>query len=84
MQQNSEPRATIREATFAASESIVLKSATGRVAAEPVGIYPPGIALVMPGEVFAQDAIDYLLTEEENGGELFGVRNGCVFVSKGY
>jgi len=84
MQQHSEPRATIREATFAASESIVLKSATGRVAAEPVGIYPPGIALVMPGEVFAQDAIDYLLTEEENGGELFGVRNGCVFVSKGY
>lgn len=82
--ETNEQHATIREATFAVSESISLLCAAGRVAAEPIGIYPPGIALVMPGEVISQHAIDYLLKEEINGGELFGIRSGFVFVSKGY
>ncbi|MPM99108.1 Arginine decarboxylase [bioreactor metagenome] len=81
---DNEQRCTIREATFAAMELIALEGAAGRVAAEPIGIYPPGIALVMPGERISKDAIEYLNEEEKNGGELFGVRNGSVFVSKEY
>lgn len=83
MQQDNEQRMTIREATFAATELVALTNAAGYVAAEPIGIYPPGIALVMPGEVIAKDAIDYLIEEEKNGGELFGIRSGSVFASKG-
>ncbi len=76
----NEQRMGIREATFAKTQTLPLDEAKGRVAAEPIGIYPPGIALVMPGEVIDQRAIDYLTTQELGGGTLFGVRDGKVFV----
>ena len=73
-------RMGIRAATFAKTQTLLLSHALGRVAAEPIGLYPPGIALVMPGEVIEQRAIDYLFSQERDGGTLFGVRNGEVFV----
>ena len=76
----NQQRMGIREATFSRTETIALKQANDRVAAEAIGIYPPGIALVMPGEVIDQRAIDYLLTQESGGGALFGVYDGRVFV----
>jgi len=72
----------IREATFAKTRTIPLEHAESRVAAEPIGIYPPGIALVMPGEVIDRRAIDYLLMQEQQGGALFGVYDGSVFVAE--
>ena len=75
-------RASIREATFAPSEQIPLKQAKGRTASEPVGVYPPGLALVMPGEAFDNRAVTYLIKQAQIGGELFGVRDGNVFVMK--
>ncbi|MCV7227984.1 aminotransferase class I/II-fold pyridoxal phosphate-dependent enzyme [Mycolicibacterium komossense] len=41
---------TPREAYFAAAESVPLTRASGRIAAEAITPYPPGIPLVMPGE----------------------------------
>ena len=76
-------RAGIREATFSASEWIPLNAAIGRVASEPIGIYPPGIAIIMPGEQIERRAIDYLFAQEQSGAALFGVRQGNVFVMKG-
>jgi arginine/lysine/ornithine decarboxylase len=75
-------RTGIRKATFAASELIPLRAAQGRVASEPIGIYPPGIAVVMPGEKINRRAIDYLNAQERSGAALFGVRQGYVFVLK--
>ena len=75
-------RASIREAAFAETEEIPLRQALGRIASEPVGLYPPGLALVMPGETFDGRAIDYLLDQTQSGGQLFGVREGRVFVKK--
>jgi arginine/lysine/ornithine decarboxylase len=71
---------SIREATFAQTQTLPLKQAEGRIAAEPVGIYPPGIALVMPGEIIDRRAIEYLLAQERGGGALFGVYGGSIFV----
>ena len=76
----NEQRMRIREATFAQTLTMPLRQAKGRVAAEPIGIYPPGIALVMPGEVVDQRAIDYLLAQESGGSALFGVYDGSIFV----
>ena len=78
----NEERMRIREATFAQTQTLPLRQAEGRVAAEPIGIYPPGIALVMPGEVVDRRAIDYLLAQERGGGALFGVYEGSVFVAE--
>ena len=76
----NEQRMSIREATFAQTQTLPLKQSEGRIAAEPVGIYPPGIALVMPGEVVDRRAIEYLLAQERGGGALFGVYEGSIFV----
>lgn len=77
---SNEQRMGIREATFAKTQTIPLCEAEGHVAAEPIGLYPPGIALVMPGEVIDRRAMDYLAAQERAGGTLFGVRDGEVFV----
>ena len=69
----------LREAVFAPLEEIPLLGAQGRIASEPVGIYPPGIARIMPGERIEKQAITELCAQEQNGGELFGVYNGNIF-----
>ncbi|BBY27520.1 aminotransferase class I/II-fold pyridoxal phosphate-dependent enzyme [Mycolicibacterium sediminis] len=48
---------TPREAFFAPEVAVSLSEASGRVAAEAVTPYPPGIPLVMPGERFDDDVI---------------------------
>jgi len=76
----NEQRMSIRKATFARTQTLPLAKAQGCIAAEPIGIYPPGIALVMPGEMIDRRAIDYLLAQEQEGGALFGIYEGSVFV----
>lgn len=56
-----------RDAFFGAVEMIPLVAAAGRVAAEQITPYPPGIPVVVPGEVFDGAVIDYLRTGHAAG-----------------
>jgi lysine decarboxylase len=47
-----------RDAALAEQTVVDLKSATGRTCAEMVMFYPPGIPLLMPGEVVSRETID--------------------------
>jgi arginine decarboxylase len=49
-----------REAFFGAVEDVPTSEAIGRVAAEQITPYPPGIPVVLPGEVINQAVVDYL------------------------
>jgi arginine decarboxylase len=49
-----------RDAFFAASEAIAVKDAAGRVSAEMVAPYPPGIPVVAPGEEVSDELVAYL------------------------
>lgn len=72
---------SLREAMLGPVESLPLLGAAGRVAAGSVGVYPPGIATLVPGERIEEAAVDYLLRQEALGFSLFGVeggRIGCV------
>lgn len=51
---------TPRQAYFAAEESVPLARASGRISAEAITPYPPGIPLVMPGERLSGDVIELL------------------------
>ncbi|HHV78994.1 MAG TPA: aminotransferase class I/II-fold pyridoxal phosphate-dependent enzyme [Firmicutes bacterium] len=53
-------RMTPREAFFAPSERMPLEKAVGRVSAETVTCYPPGIPILYPGEVISDTEADYL------------------------
>ncbi len=49
-----------REAFFAAHETVPAADAAGRVAAELVAPYPPGIPAIVPGEVLTAQVLDAL------------------------
>lgn len=51
---------TPREAYLRPTETVSAAEAVGRVAADMLAAYPPGIPNVVPGEVITQEAVDYL------------------------
>ncbi|CAN5546217.1 arginine decarboxylase [soil metagenome] len=58
---------TPREAFFATGESVPITAASGRVAAEAITPYPPGIPLVMPGELLSDDMLGLLTALRQAG-----------------
>lgn len=62
-----EPALTPREAFFARDETTPLARASGRIAAEAITPYPPGIPLVMPGERLDADVIGLLQALRASG-----------------
>ncbi len=49
-----------RDAFFASRETVAATDAKGRVAAEVVAPYPPGIPAIVPGEVLTSEVLDAL------------------------
>ena len=67
-----------REAALGAARAMPLERAAGAIAARSVGAYPPGCAIVAPGERFTPACVDFLLASRALGATLFGVENGRV------
>jgi arginine/lysine/ornithine decarboxylase len=65
-----EPVLTPREAFFAAEQTVPLDRAAGRVAAEAITPYPPGIPLVMPGERLSADVLGLLSKLRDAGNPI--------------
>lgn len=61
-----------REAYFAATETIPLAESSDRICGELICPYPPGIPILMPGEVITREAIDYLQQVLKSGGVITG------------
>jgi arginine decarboxylase len=61
---------TPREAFFSADETVPLSRAAGRIAAEAITPYPPGIPLVMPGERLDDDVIGLLTALRVEGNSI--------------
>jgi arginine/lysine/ornithine decarboxylase len=49
-----------REAALGPAERVAIRQASGRICAEALCPYPPGIPVVVPGERIGSDAIDFL------------------------
>ncbi|MGZ4135730.1 MAG: aminotransferase class I/II-fold pyridoxal phosphate-dependent enzyme [Tumebacillaceae bacterium] len=49
------------------TEVVPLKEAAGRIIAEFIMVYPPGIPIVMPGEVVTEDNIEYIIAHVKEG-----------------
>jgi lysine decarboxylase len=61
-----------REAFFGPQEVIPFSEAVGRIAAESLAAYPPGIPNVLPGERLTQETVDYINEVVEHGGWVRG------------
>ncbi|GAB6990554.1 aminotransferase class I/II-fold pyridoxal phosphate-dependent enzyme [Paenibacillus pini] len=58
---------TPREAFYGDTEVIPFKESAGRIIAEFIYVYPPGIPILLPGEVIPQENIDYIVDHVEVG-----------------
>lgn len=61
-----------RDAFFAPRQTCAITDAIDRLSAELVCPYPPGIPVLMPGELITQAAIDYLKHIQAIGGFITG------------
>jgi len=60
-------RISMRDAYFAKTEMVDALSALGRVSADLIAPYPPGVAVVAPGEVLTQQIIEGLASSRAAG-----------------
>jgi lysine decarboxylase len=61
-----------REAFLGAAESVAVDAAEGRVSAESIAGYPPGIPALLPGERISTEVIAYLRELRDSGARLHG------------
>jgi arginine decarboxylase len=61
-----------RDAFLAEAEFVALRQSAGRICAETISPYPPGIPVIAPGEEITTDIIDYLRLELKAGVRIQG------------
>jgi arginine decarboxylase len=61
-----------RQAFLGPQEAVPFADAVGRLAAESLAAYPPGIPNVLPGERLTRETVDYVSTVVEHGGWVRG------------
>lgn len=71
-------RLSPRDAFVAEHEMVAIMEAAGRVSAELITTYPPGIPAIVPGEEFTADVLDYILVEQEAGSRVTGVADAAL------
>lgn len=65
----------ICDAVYREKENIVLESAEGRMSGEFIFLYPPGIPVIAPGEMFTKEIVEYLRECRYNGLNIIGMGN---------
>ncbi len=63
---------------YAKKESLPIRQTAGRVAAEFVMCYPPGIPILAPGELVSEKIIEHILFAREKGCSLQGAADPIV------
>jgi len=58
---------TPRSAFYAETDKVAIEDSIGHVIAEFVMVYPPGIPILLPGEIITQENIDYINQNLEAG-----------------
>lgn len=68
-----------REAFFAKTREINIKEAVGKVSAEGIMVYPPGVYQILPGEKITKEALEMILSLLEKGAEIPSVnKSNCL------
>ena len=69
---------TPREAFLGPQEVVPVREAVGRVAAESLAAYPPGIPNVLPGERLSAETLEYIQQALDHGGSLRGASDRAL------
>ncbi|HEX9758735.1 MAG TPA: aminotransferase class I/II-fold pyridoxal phosphate-dependent enzyme [Nitrospiria bacterium] len=68
------------KAFFSKHEYLNLPESIGRVSSEIVTVYPPGIPVLIPGEVITQEVIDYIKIMADLGATIDGLNESNTLV----
>lgn len=68
---------TLAEAAEQEAEAVPLASARGRICAEYLYFYPPGIPLLAPGEIITRRHLEFLERSQESGAQLYRHRQSA-------
>ena len=68
-------RLTPQAAFYAEKRSVTLSESVGHICGEFVMCYPPGIAIIAPGEEITGDTIDYIRYAKDKGCSLVGLED---------
>ena len=63
-------RFTISEALSKDGETLPIDRAEGEVSREYIRVYPPGVPLIVPGEVIHKDVLSRITLSEASGNEI--------------
>ena len=69
-------RMSVSEALKCETRAVLIKEAKGRVSAEYVWAYPPGIPLIVPGEELTDETVRSLVVQREAGVSLHSTLDG--------
>jgi lysine decarboxylase len=61
-----------REAFLASQDVVSFREADGRISAEPLATYPPGIPNVLPGEILTRETLNFIADSIDHGGHVRG------------
>jgi arginine decarboxylase len=67
-----------RDAFFEITETVKIQNAIARISAELICPYPPGIPLLIPGEIITQEALGYLQKVQQLGGIISGCSDSSL------
>ena len=66
------PEMTPRAAFLGPQETVAFAAAEGRIAAESLAAYPPGVPNVLPGERLSRETLDFIADSLGHGGQVRG------------
>lgn len=71
------PELTIspREAYISKTKEVKLEDSVGKICAEIITTYPPGIPILIPGEKITKQIVDYIKHEIDYGTKITGIYN---------
>ncbi len=82
--QESVPAAKVRMDSYKAmnggQQEILLENSVGRISAEYVMVYPPGIPFLVPGEEISQSVVEMISQAKEQGLQVIGPEDDTLSV----
>lgn len=66
---------SMRDAFFAETTIMTLSEAVGKISADTICVYPPGIPVLLPGEVISQQSTDFLAECDRAGLPVHGLQD---------
>jgi len=77
----SEMKFLPRFAFYCDGELIELSNSAGRISTGMVVPYPPGIPILVPGQLITKEIVDFLMHLYEKGVEMHGMKDGIISVA---